>query len=161
MSSKQYCERCEFLVNPIGHSERCEKKTPKQAKMGSETRALAWLGDTLQALDVKVYLLTKGYVDTNILGYLVSRAEQAKYLRAKVPEIDMSEEELSNEFEKRYVEDSSFRVSYLEHLDQCDLESIKGTISARLPHVRFQLIDNTVSESVVERMLERLQNTAW
>lgn len=80
--AKQFCTECEFMVVMEGHEERCRPQPVREVKWNgvvrsdlssSDIRRLAWVGDAMHKLDLRLLLMATGAEDGQL------QIEAAKY----------------------------------------------------------------------------------
>jgi len=109
---KQWCDRCGFLVRFEGHASRC-RPIGFSDRSWSDTRVLAWYGDAIQSLDVKLALLFSNvpcavWGEQSVLH--TSNASMAVYVRG-LGLLGRSEHTSGTAFEAHYF--SEFRRRWL------------------------------------------------
>lgn len=109
LSSKGYCDVCGFVVVKEGHVSRCRKPDVVD-------KVRAFVGDALQAVDVKVALAASGVSHAEITDaakVFLSGSAQAGYMREFYPVVvaGLNVRQCSNRFEAAYCAD--FRERYV------------------------------------------------
>lgn len=111
------CNLCGFVVNPVGHAERC--RTPEDPSVKDEFLARAWLGDSWHRTDVRLFILCQPDIPhsrrTIIQDELIDAPSQASFYRSyngpKVPSRGSSDHSVSSAFEASY--EGQFRQDYI------------------------------------------------
>lgn len=128
---KTRCDACGFVVNPVGHAERC--RVPVPSRQLELQRLRAWFGDAWHICHIR-WLLVHAKVPTKDLQIVSQRyvgaAGQVKwyqdYVGVKLVALGTSEHSVSTAFEASYYLLSQFRVDYLKHIVSvldCDVSS--------------------------------------
>jgi len=115
---KVRCGTCGFMVNPVGHEQRCQLRDQHSQEATARMRRMAWLGDATHTADVRVFLLCSGVafkdLQTEAQSYVEASAQADFYVSAessKERALGVSTKQLSTAFEASYR--GAFRYEYV------------------------------------------------
>lgn len=115
---KILCSTCGFMVNPVGHDQRCQLREQRTLEETARMRSMAWLGDVTHTADVRVFLLCSGVafkdLQTTAQSYIEASAQAEFYVAAESPKeraLGTSVRQLSTAFEASYK--GAFRYEYV------------------------------------------------
>lgn len=121
---KVRCEKCQFLVNPVGHEERCRVSWGYRKQVVEDwdnRRLLAWINDAVHALDVKLainFRRISGVERGQVLESYTSNKSMAEYWNGLDDTSHLaqpsgtSEHSIGTAFECNYS--GEFRLAYLK-----------------------------------------------
>lgn len=139
---KEYCRVCCCYIRSEGHEFRCAPKAPRVPKVWDDTRSLAWLGDSVQRVDMqiaaRIFSLTGPRLEAFMLDRVTNSA-MAAYMR-RLGHVG-SEVKLGTLFESQYRD--RFRVEYLR--DMFTVEVVCDILSSWTPpDLRIMVVDFSV-----------------
>lgn len=129
---KVYCNRCDFMVNPSGHNERCEIEGSSVRKKDTEFLYNKYKGDLIHKIDLceilqkyKIVEQTRKSVEQLISTFINQTAQSDYYKKRFEISALFSEHKVADFFEAKYYNDTSFRSEYLKYIEATIIKNQK------------------------------------